>query len=270
MSENLAPRDLMERLARVDSKLEQLLAHQTLPKDEGLAETQPSHSPDEKFSADILVDDSEDKKIHPAAGFSDRSKNPLPSRVAISAKEVDSIFQKVEKINQDAEVMERVERLERQNRKIVILGSIFMTVSLLALSVFGYLMVQGNFLNKEAFLHAGQRVDPPHSSSGEATAKVNGPQLPAPIAAAHDPLPAEPVLKVSDPQPVATPTVPNPAEAATPVKYVGSMTSNKYHYPDCKWAKQILPRKLLHFPSSAEARKQGYIPCPTCHPPESD
>ena len=78
MSENLAPRDLMERLARVDSKLEQLLAHQTLPKDEGLAETQPSHSPDEKFSEDILVDDSEDKKIHPAAGFSERSKNPLP------------------------------------------------------------------------------------------------------------------------------------------------------------------------------------------------
>ena len=78
MSENLAPRDLMERLARVDSKLEQLLAHQTVPQDEGLAETQPSHSPDEKFSEDILVDDSEDKKIHPAAGFSERSKNPLP------------------------------------------------------------------------------------------------------------------------------------------------------------------------------------------------
>ena len=33
----------MERLARVDSNLEQLLAHQTLPQDKGLAETQPSH-----------------------------------------------------------------------------------------------------------------------------------------------------------------------------------------------------------------------------------
>ena len=238
----------MERLARVDSKLEQLLAHQTLPQDEGLAETQPLHSPDEKFSEDILVDDSEDKKIHPAAGFSDRSKNPLPSRVAISAKEVDSIFQKVEKINQDAEILERVERLERQNRKIVILGSMFMTVSLLALSAFGYLMVQGNFLNKEVFLHAEQKVDLPKSPSGETIAKVNVPQLPAPIAEAHDPIPAEPIGKVSDPQTVATPTDPKPAEAAAPGKYVGSMTSNKYHYPDCKWAKQILPRKLLHFP----------------------
>jgi hypothetical protein len=92
MSENLAPRDLMQRLARVDSKLEQLPAHQTLPQYEGLTETQPSQSPDAKFLADILVDDSKDKKIHPAAGYSDRSKNPLPSRVAISAKEVDSIL----------------------------------------------------------------------------------------------------------------------------------------------------------------------------------
>ena len=76
MSENLAPRDLMERLARVDSKLEKLLAYQTVPQDGGQAEAQPS--PDEKFSADILVADSEDEKIHPAAGFSERSKNPLP------------------------------------------------------------------------------------------------------------------------------------------------------------------------------------------------
>ena len=37
MSEHLLPKNLMERLARVDSKLEQLLAHQTLPQDEGLS-----------------------------------------------------------------------------------------------------------------------------------------------------------------------------------------------------------------------------------------
>jgi hypothetical protein len=102
MSEHLVPRDLMERLARVDSKLEKLLAHQTLPQDEGLAETQPS--PDENFSEDILVAESEDEKIHTAAGFSERSKNPLPFRVAVSAREADSIFQQVEKINRDVEV----------------------------------------------------------------------------------------------------------------------------------------------------------------------
>src|SRR5665647_1336198 len=108
MSDHLLPRDLMERLTRVDSNLEKLLARQTLPPDKGLVETQPS--PDEKFSADILVADSEDEKIHTAAGFSERSKNPLPFRVGVSALEADSIFQKVDKINRDVEVMERVEK----------------------------------------------------------------------------------------------------------------------------------------------------------------
>ena len=45
------------------------------------------------------------------------AKNPLPFRVAVSALEAESIFQKVEKINRDVEVMERVEKLERQKRK---------------------------------------------------------------------------------------------------------------------------------------------------------
>ena len=27
---------------------------------------------------------------------------------------------------------------------------------------------------------------------------------------------------------------------AADFKYVGSANSNKYHYPDCKWAKKIL------------------------------
>jgi hypothetical protein len=268
MTENQPTIDLIERLARVDSKLEKLLAHQTLSQDEGLAETQPS--PNEKFSKNILVADSEDEKIHPATGFSGGSKNPLPFRVAVSGREADSIFQKVDKINRDVEVILRVETIERQNRKIVILGSMFMTVSLLAFSAFGYLMIQGNFLNKEAFLHAGQKVDPPHSSSGEAIAKVNSPQLPAPIIAAHDPLPAEPVLKVADPQPVTTPPDPKPAEAAGPVKYVGYMASNKYHYPGCKWAAEISHYKHRTFSSVKEAREKGYIPCPTCHPPKSD
>ena len=162
----------MERLARVDSKLEQLLAHQTLPQDEGLAETQPS--PDEKFSEDILVADSEDEKIHPAAGFSERSKNPLPFRVAVSAQEADSIFQKVEKINQDVEVMERVEKLERQNRKIVILGSMFMTLAILMLGVFTFLMFQANLLNQRHLpARTGKGVDPPSPPPGRTAAKVN-------------------------------------------------------------------------------------------------
>ena len=58
--------------------------------------------------------------------------------------------------------------------------------------------------------------------------------------------------------------------AASLVKYVGSITSNKYHYPDCKWAKRILPRKVLAFRSVEEAKGKGYIRCPFCKPPLTD
>ncbi len=53
------------------------------------------------------------------------------------------------------------------------------------------------------------------------------------------------------------------------VKFVGSKTSNKYHYPDCRWAKQIRPEKLVTFSSPEEAREKGYVPCPECKPPKS-
>jgi hypothetical protein len=230
-----------------------------------LTETQPP--PDEKFSEDILVAESEDEKIHPAAGFSERSKNPLPFKVAVSAREADSIFQQVEKINRDVEVMERVEKLERQNRKIVIIGSMFMTLAILVLGVSTFLMFKANLFNQGIVLETRQLVKP---SSGEAAVKETAPQPPKPIAEVHDPKPVEPIAEVSDPQPVATPIAPKPAEATSPVKYVGSITSNKYHYPGCKWAAQIRPHNLLNFSTTEEARKRGYIPCPTCRPPLSE
>jgi hypothetical protein len=102
MSENLPSIDLMERMAHVDSKLEQLLAHQTLPQDEDLVETQPSSH--EKFSGDILVADLEDKKIHTAASSAERLKNPLPFKVAVSLmNDVDNADKNLT-INEDAAV----------------------------------------------------------------------------------------------------------------------------------------------------------------------
>jgi cytochrome c len=61
-----------------------------------------------------------------------------------------------------------------------------------------------------------------------------------------------------------------PKPAASPVRYVGSITSNKYHYPDCRWAKRILPEKVLCFRSVVEAKEKGYIRCPVCMPPLTD
>ena len=55
--------------------------------------------------------------------------------------------------------------------------------------------------------------------------------------------------------------------AISATEFWGSKTSNKYHYPTCKWTKQISPSNLIKFKSPEEAQKAGYIPCPVCKPP---
>jgi hypothetical protein len=54
------------------------------------------------------------------------------------------------------------------------------------------------------------------------------------------------------------------------VKYVGSKTSNKYHYPHCQWVKQIAPGNVLEFTSVQEAQTRGYVQCRYCQPPLKD
>jgi hypothetical protein len=49
--------------------------------------------------------------------------------------------------------------------------------------------------------------------------------------------------------------------------FVGSIKSNKYHYPSCQWAKKIKPENEIWFSSSQDARNQGYIACKVCGPP---
>ncbi len=56
-------------------------------------------------------------------------------------------------------------------------------------------------------------------------------------------------------------------DAVAEVELVGSKTSNKYHYPTCKWVKMISPGNLIKFKSVEEAQARHYIPCPTCKPP---
>jgi hypothetical protein len=50
-------------------------------------------------------------------------------------------------------------------------------------------------------------------------------------------------------------------------EFVGSKTSNKYHYPTCEWVKEIKSHKLIKFDSPEAAIKAGYMQCPTCRPP---
>jgi len=250
----------MDRLARVDSKLEKLLERPTFHKETGRSKT--PNSPEAEFS--------EDPDIRKGSGSSGPPADPQPYRAAVSAGDPDRILQKVGDLNHDAQVMERLEKLERQNRKIVTLGSLFMTLMILMLGASTFLIIQANFFNPGAILTASPKVDPPKPPAKEAFAKGHEPQPPTPVAGVPGTLAAGPIAPAVDPRPVAAPAAPKPAQATAPVKYVGFISSNKYHYPGCKWAADINHYRHRTFSSVKEARAQGYIPCPTCNPPSHD
>lgn len=42
--------------------------------------------------------------------------------------------------------------------------------------------------------------------------------------------------------------------------FVGSRNSNKYHLPDCQWAKRIKKENEIWFKSEKEAQEKGYQP----------
>lgn len=47
---------------------------------------------------------------------------------------------------------------------------------------------------------------------------------------------------------------------------VGSRLSDKYHDPDCRYAKKIEPENLLGWDSTEAAQADGYAPCGVCKP----
>jgi len=52
-------------------------------------------------------------------------------------------------------------------------------------------------------------------------------------------------------------------------EFWASKKSNKYHYPDCKWAQKIKPENLVKFKTPEDAIEAGYVPCKVCRPPIS-
>ncbi|MFW6026250.1 MAG: phospholipase D-like domain-containing protein [Candidatus Woesearchaeota archaeon] len=49
--------------------------------------------------------------------------------------------------------------------------------------------------------------------------------------------------------------------------FVASKNSNKYHYPDCRYAQNIKEENLIKFESVKEVLSKGYKPCGVCCPP---
>jgi hypothetical protein len=50
-------------------------------------------------------------------------------------------------------------------------------------------------------------------------------------------------------------------------RYVGSITSRKYHRPACGWVRRIARENRLCFADREAARASGYRPCRICEPP---
>ncbi len=63
-----------------------------------------------------------------------------------------------------------------------------------------------------------------------------------------------------------SPPTPTEGDTESECTYVGSVNSDKYHRPDCRYAENILPENRACFGSKAEAEAAGYLPCKVCKP----
>lgn len=83
------------------------------------------------------------------------------------------------------------------------------------------------------------------------------------------PEPEEPIVQEQPEVPIA-PSFDEPVAETTSQKssgvYVGSVDSDKYHNPSCRFAKEILPENEIWFDSTEDAQNSGYSPCGGCHP----
>lgn len=212
--------------------------------------------------------------------------NALPHnwvKFAVTPVEAEAILERVGKYDQESQIMERLAKVERQNRRLTVLGFIYFTLMVVFMLVAAFLWLQ-LYTTGGPGLRLAQ-APPPQASAPEAAPPQT---TPAPPLAT-----ASPAATTSE---AGTPDLPSPnpatsaigkdsaagekgsaaqadttaSQEASAVKFVGSVTSNKYHYPDCKWAKTIIPSKLRVFSSVTEAQKAGYIPCPACKPPKAD
>ncbi len=202
---------------------------------------------------------------------------PLPDNKmnkVVSPLEEEGIIERARKSYEETKILERLARVESQVRRLTIYGSIFCLLM-------GAFMFASSLLSlslRENFALSGKKsrqtirqiipAQPPEKGSRS----LKSPDQPG------NPVPQEPKTPASDRETSALPAdqeslpVSNtPQEPTTPaVTYVGSITSNKYHYPECKWAKTIIPRKVRVFQSVDEAQKAGCIRCPVCQPPLTD
>lgn len=101
------------------------------------------------------------------------------------------------------------------------------------------------------------------TSFGDSTASDIDPAVPAAPIEASEPT-EQPVSEAVAP-PDTEPVTETTSQKSSGV-YVGSVDSDKYHNPSCRFAKEILPENEIWFDSIEDAQNSGYSPCGGCHP----
>jgi hypothetical protein len=284
MPEVLDYRNLVGKLARIDSEWESLkglLTFRVPYKNDEPAKSPAAHGAFAMDMADNVVD-----FPGPSSTAIQTGGEGIHRPVAITPGELEAITQKRGENRHDKTLTERLITVERQIHKLTLLVTAFMTLAIALLAVLTFLGFKGNFVNWSTSRQPQEIAAASNPSSPEAMVPANDRQSAtvAPLVPANDRQlsSATAMTSPSDLQSVSATAIPGenvgtsteketlPAVAEPAPKFVGSMTSNKAHYPDCKWAAKINPKNLITFTSMAAAREQGYLPCPVCRPHESD
>jgi hypothetical protein len=271
MPEALDYRNLIIKLSRIDSEWESLKGMLTFKGPSRNAEPAKNLAITNKSQADM------DNKV---VGFPKPSSQiqtqtgceAVPSTIAVTPRESEALTQRSGKNSHDGTLMERLSKVERQIHKLTLLVTALMTLALALFAVLAFLGIKGNLFNRSAFHQPKEISAPTDPASRGAKVPVNDRQSPV-VKEMVSPSEVQSVSKTALPAGdvgKSLETITSPAAPESAPKFVGSKTSNKIHYPDCKWAAKIKPEKLIIFPSITAAREQGYIPCPVCRPHESD
>ena len=155
----------------------------------------------------------------------------------------------------DEATRKRLDKMQWQNRGLIVY-SVICTVMVLYLLLSVFLAGDHGAISatratvKNAAPAAVLQVHPTPAPAPAAAAPATTTPAPAPEASSHSTrqpgrFPGHPKEKAAPSSAPASATAisSDPAPAVPPVEYVGSITSDKYHYRSCKWAKYIIPGK---------------------------
>jgi len=263
----LSEKDLETMVSRFDEQRQEL---KEFLQDKNLHEVSQDKSGSVSRHARRNRPDNAGATVHNGTGTTSHLRHERPI-IAVTPLEANTILERAGKVQQDSENVQRLEMLTRKKRRLATFVALFFILALVSLVQL--------FLANDLSLGPVVREMAPEQSVNQVTSPPETvaqiPAAPAPVVQeSAAPSETPPVASETTPEPASTAPSPlsatQPESAAPATKYVGSITSNKYHQPHCKWAKTIKPEKVRVFTSVADAHQAGYHQCPVCKPPVSD